>query len=97
LTERPGFDLLSQRPPKEERAIEVKGRAAIGDVELTDNEWAKACNLRGRYWLYVVYNCAGPNPRLLRVQDPFGKLLAKEKGGVIISEQEIFGAAEADQ
>jgi hypothetical protein len=67
LTERPGFDLLSMRPSGEERAIEVKGRAAIGDSELTENEWAKACNLRDRYWLYVVYECASPHPRLLRV------------------------------
>ncbi|MCL4516327.1 MAG: DUF3883 domain-containing protein [Firmicutes bacterium] len=96
LTECPGFDLLSRRPDGQERAIEVKGRAGVGDVELTENEWAKACNLRGRYWLYVVYDCAGPHPRLLRVQDPFAKLLVREKGGVIIDEREIFEAAEAE-
>jgi hypothetical protein len=88
-----GFDLLSRRPSGEERAIEVKGRAGIGDVELHENEWAKACTLRDRYWLYVVYECASASPRLLRVQDPF-KLLVRAKGGVIIDEKEIFGAAE---
>jgi len=31
-------------------AIEVKGRATIGDVELSENEYTKACNLRDRYW-----------------------------------------------
>ncbi|MBI3940645.1 MAG: DUF3883 domain-containing protein [Acidobacteria bacterium] len=88
-------DLLSTRAHGEERAIEVKGRAAIGDIEITDNEWAKACNLRDRYWLYVVFECSSAVPRLLHIQDPFGKLLATAKGGVIIDEREIFAAAES--
>ncbi|MFI5455803.1 MAG: protein NO VEIN domain-containing protein [Isosphaerales bacterium] len=62
-----------------QRGIEVKGRAGIGDVDLTANEWPKACNQRGRYWLYVVYDCGTSHPRLLRVQDPFGKLVGKAK------------------
>jgi hypothetical protein len=94
LIDYPGFDLLSRHPTKGERNIEVKGRAAIGDVELSENEWAKACNLRGRYWLYVVYDCASSQPRLLRVQDPFASLLVRARGGVVISEQEVFAAAE---
>ena len=96
LTDRPGFDLLALNPPHYERAIEVKGRAGIGEIELTDNEWAKACNLRDRYWLYVVYDCARPQPRLLRIKDPFGKLLARATGGVIINDSDIFAAAEHD-
>ena len=96
LEDHPGFDLLSNRPGEGTRGIEVKGRAGIGDVELTENEWPKACNQRGRYWLYVVYDCATPHPRLLRVQDPFGKLVVKAKGGVRIDETAIFGAAEGD-
>src|SRR5205809_3825619 len=52
LGEWPGFDLLSHRPSGEELAIEVKGRAAIGDVELSEHEWIRACNHRERYWLY---------------------------------------------
>ncbi len=90
----PGFDLLSKHPDGEDRAIEVKGRAAIGDIELSENEWAKACNLRNRYWLYVVFDCGSAHPRLLRVQDPFGKLLVHAKGGVVVSEQDVFDAAE---
>jgi hypothetical protein len=50
----PGFDLLSDRAGDGARCIEVKGRAGTGEVFLQDNEWAKAANLRGRYWLYVV-------------------------------------------
>jgi len=94
LMDHPGFDLLSLRPAGEERAIEVKGRAGIGDVELTENEWAKACNLRHRYWLYVVFDCATPQPRMFRVQDPFSSLLVKGRGGVVIDEKSIMASAE---
>lgn len=65
-------------------------------MEVTENEWVKACNLRDRYWLYVVYDCASPHPRLLRVQDPFANLLVRAKGGVVIDEREIFAATEAE-
>jgi len=92
----PGFDLLSQRSPGEELAIEVKGRAGTGDVELTENEYIRACNLRDRYWLYVVFECAKASPRLLRVQDPFGKLVVRAKGSVIVGEGEIFANAESE-
>ncbi|MBM4085836.1 MAG: DUF3883 domain-containing protein, partial [Planctomycetes bacterium] len=77
----------------EKRAIEVKGRAGTSDIEVTANEWAKACNMRQGYWLYAVYDCATPNPRLVRVQDPFGNLLAKAKGSVLISAGQIAEAA----
>lgn len=94
LSDCPGFDLLSKRTGGETLSIEVKGRAGIGDIELTENEWAKACNLRNNYWLYVVYDCATPTPQLFRIQDPFGKLLFHAKGGVVIDEQEIFNASD---
>ncbi len=94
----PGFDLRSLRPaspkgPEEERAIEVKGRAASGPVEVSENEWAAACNLRDRYWLYVVFDCATPHPRLVKVRDPFGRLLARARGSVVIAESEILSAS----
>ena len=81
LSDWPGFDLISRRPT-ESLNIEVKGRAASGNVEMSDNEWAKACNLRDAYWLYVVFDCATPRPRLLRVRNPFGRLLAKSRESV---------------
>lgn len=90
----PGFDLLSKRRDGEQRCIEVKGRRAVGDVELKENEWVKAANLRGQYWLYVAYDCATSYPRLLRVQDPFAKLLIRAKGGVIVDASSVFEAAE---
>jgi SNF2 family DNA or RNA helicase len=95
LPENPGFDLLSLRRDNSKLSIEVKGRAGIGDIEVSANEWAKACNMRDSYWLFAVYNCATPIPRLIRVQDPFGNLLAKAKGSVLISQTQMVEAGEA--
>ena len=83
LTDWPGFDLRSRRPAnelgdQEERAIEVKGRAGTSHVELSENEWYKACNLRERYWLYVVFDCATPEPHLVTVCDPFGRMFMRD-------------------
>ena len=97
LTDWPGFDLKSRHPATgEERAIEVKGRAASGDFNITENEWARACNLRDDYWLYVVFDCATPRPRLMRVQDPFGKLLVRhrELSAFTITRGAVMEAAE---
>jgi transcriptional regulator with XRE-family HTH domain/superfamily II DNA or RNA helicase len=110
LPEYPGFDVLSLCPNGERRCIEVKGRAAAGEIEVTDNEWARACNLRREYWLYAVYHCATPAPQLVRVQDPFEKLLVRPfgkiqtvtrtiaatvaTGGVRISQQQVSEAGE---
>jgi hypothetical protein len=90
----PGFDLLSRNGKGGPNAIEVKGRAGVGEIEVSDNEWAKACNLRDRYWLYVVFNCAGAHPELHRIQDPFGKLIARAKGGVVLDAASILQTAE---
>ena len=94
LADWPGFDLLSVRPGGERRAVEVKGRAGAGEIEISENEWAKACNLREGYWLYAVFDCTGPRPRLVRVRDPFGRLRARAKIGVAIAESELLSAAE---
>ncbi len=99
LTDNPGFDLLAIYPTGDgrgRRAIEVKGRAGTGDVEVSANEWARAANIRDGYWMYVVYHCATPAPRLARVQDPFGNLLAKAKGSVLISPSQVMQASEHD-
>ena len=96
LADWPGFDLLSTRAAGERRCIEVKGRAGTGSVEVSDNEWAKACNLRDQYWLYVVYDCATPRPRLHRVRDPFAKLLAgsREPLAYTVTSGAVMKAAE---
>jgi Domain of unknown function (DUF3883) len=96
LQDWPGFDLLSIRPDGRRLSIEVKGRAGVGDVELSENEWVKACNLGEGYWLYVVFNCASPYPQIKRVQDPFSKLIARAKGSIVLDDRAIFEAAEND-
>ena len=71
-----GFDLISRKPHTEDpktalevRFIEVKGRAFVGEVALTTNEYKTAQRLGKDYWLYVVFNC-GSTPELRIVQDP---------------------------
>lgn len=71
-----GFDLISRRPVSdtaqeqiETRFIEVKGRAAVGEVALTANEYKTAQRLGEDYWLYVVFNCAS-QPQVTEIQDP---------------------------
>ena len=71
-----GFDLISRSPhphdPRtfvEVRFIEVKGRARVGEVALSDNEYKTAQRLGADYWLYVVYNCAEA-PELHVIHDP---------------------------
>jgi superfamily II DNA or RNA helicase len=71
-----GYDLISRLPHPEDpksvrevRFIEVKGRAGVGEIALTENEFKTARRLGAEYWLYVVYNCSG-TPRLLVIRDP---------------------------
>lgn len=64
-----GFDIKS-RGPREFRYIEVKGRKGSGAVMLTANEMYMSGRFGREYWLYVVYDCATPVPRLVRVQNP---------------------------
>ncbi len=71
-----GFDLIARKPHPEDpqtaievRFIEVKGRAAIGEVALSSNEYKTAERLKKDYWLYVVFNC-GSTPQIHIVQDP---------------------------
>jgi len=71
-----GFDLISRQPDSGDplkaslvRFIEVKGRANIGEVALTTNEYKTAARLKRDYWLYVVFNCA-LSPEVHTIQDP---------------------------
>jgi superfamily II DNA or RNA helicase len=75
-SENRGFDLISRRPHPEDpqtaievRFIEVKGRAGVGEVALSANEYKTAERLKRDYWLYVVYNC-GSTPKVHPIQDP---------------------------
>ncbi|MFH1009685.1 MAG: DUF3883 domain-containing protein, partial [bacterium] len=71
-----GFDLISRKPHPEDpdtaievRFIEVKGRARVGEVALTSNEYKTAERLKKDYWLYVIFNCAA-TPEIYIVRDP---------------------------
>ena len=71
-----GFDLISRRPHPEDpttaieiRFIEVKGRAAVGEIALTTNEYRTAERLKNDYWLYVVYNCSA-KPEVHAIRNP---------------------------
>jgi superfamily II DNA or RNA helicase len=71
-----GFDIISRKPhPHDDktftdvRFIEVKGRAGVGEVALSDNEYKTAERLKKDYWLYVAYNC-GTKPELHLINDP---------------------------
>jgi hypothetical protein len=71
-----GFDLISRRAHPEDpktfvevRFIEVKGRAGVGEIALTTNEFRAAERLKADYWLYAIFNC-GSTPETLTVQNP---------------------------
>lgn len=75
-SENRGFDLISRRLHPEDaktfievRFIEVKGRAGVGVVALSANEFHTAERLKTDYWLYVAFNCAG-TPQLHVIQHP---------------------------
>jgi superfamily II DNA or RNA helicase len=72
-----GYDLLSHGPAEQARYIEVKGRAGVGAVELSENEWLKAEQLGADYWLYIVVD-ALQAPDLYVVQDPAHRLPREE-------------------
>jgi len=71
-----GFDLISRRPHPEDpntaievRFIEVKGRAGVGEIALSANEFRTSERLKKDYWLYAVFDCA-TTPTLHIVNDP---------------------------
>ncbi len=63
------FDISSESEDGGIRYIEVKGRAGLGAVELTGNEWLTAENMGEDYWLYIVSN-AKNDPQLTIIRDP---------------------------
>jgi superfamily II DNA or RNA helicase len=77
-----GFDIRSQSRDGKIRYIEVKGRAAVGSVWLTPNEWQMAQRFAENYWLYVVFH-AKSSPSLRRIQDPANSLPVVEEKEII--------------
>ncbi len=88
-----GYDLRSTDPRTGAvRYIEVKARAGVGPVALTQNEWFKARRLGADYYLYVVLNAAGARPDLYIVRDPAACLRPQEQHEVryLVSAEEII-------
>ena len=94
LADHPGFDLLAVGDDGRKRHIEVKGRAGRGAIWMEINEWKAACHLGDEYWLYAVYGCATPEPGLVRVRNPFAKLMGKGTTRIRIAAGAVVAAAE---
>jgi hypothetical protein len=77
-----GWDITSLLNGQTDRYIEVKGRAGVGGVALTPNEWIKAQRFGRDYWVYVVVNCKA-KPELYLIQDPASKLAPREEFSVV--------------
>ncbi|NLE38620.1 MAG: DUF3883 domain-containing protein, partial [Pirellulaceae bacterium] len=77
-----GWDITSLADGQIARYIEVKGRAGVGGVALTPNEWIKAQRFGKDYWLYVVVNCK-TRPELHLIQNPASKLSPREEVSVV--------------
>ena len=73
-----GFDIRSTDPAGVKRYIEVKARAGLGEVTLTQNEWFKAQQFKSDYFLYVVLNAA-TQPELYIIQNPAEQTHPEEK------------------
>jgi superfamily II DNA or RNA helicase len=93
--ENSGFDIRSKDKDGTIRYIEVKARAAVGAVALTQNEWFKAERLANDYYLYVVWN-AGKDPKAepIVIQNPVQNLNFDEKVEVV---RYVIAASEIEQ
>jgi superfamily II DNA or RNA helicase len=96
-----GFDIRSKEKTLENlqkiRYIEVKARAQVGAVALTQNEWFKAQRLADDYFLYVVWNTrSDTSPKPLVIQNPAERLAVDKVVEVVryvIPPSEIQGKA----
>ena len=67
------YDVRSTDADGNIRYIEVKGRAGVGGVELSEREWLTAENMGDDYWLYVVTD-AKSQPALKIIRNPVRNL-----------------------
>src|SRR5205823_4559945 len=90
-----GFDIRSKDSEGKVRYVEVKARASVGPVALTQNEWFKAQRLGTDYYLYTVWNArkdVNSKPRI--IQDPVRNLKVEEKTEVV---RYLVSASEIEQ
>ena len=88
-----GFDVRSTDSARVKRYIEVKARAGLGAVALTQNEWFKARQFKSDYFVYAVLN-SGTQPILYIIQNPAESTHPEEQIEVVrhlISLDEIQG------
>jgi len=79
-----GFDIRSKSKDGKARYIEVKARAGVGAVALTQNEWFKAQRLADDYYLYVVWNVRkDPKASPLVILNPAANLVVDEKVEIV--------------
>lgn len=100
---RPAVNEANAQPysHKKERGQGIRAAASIATVKRrlrkpvkrTRRDIAWALDIVG-IGDYAVYDCATPSPRLVRVRDPFGSLLAKAKGSMLIGMQAMLVAQE---
>ncbi len=69
-----GYDVRSTGKDDEKRYIEVKARAQMGEIILTQNEWFKAMRFKEDYYIYAVLNTSS-EPQLIIIQNPTETLL----------------------
>jgi superfamily II DNA or RNA helicase len=67
------YDVRSSDAEGNTRYIEVKGRAGIGGVELSEREWLTAENMGEDYWLYIVSDTK-THPMLKVIRNPVRNL-----------------------
>jgi len=73
-----GFDIRSVDKEGNIRYIEVKTRAKVGKIALTQNEWFKAQRFGSDYYLYVIFN-ATASAQLFIIQNPAKNLKPEAK------------------
>lgn len=91
-----GFDIRSVEFEDKVRYIEVKARAEVGNIALTQNEWFKALRFGDDYYLYVVFN-ASREPKLHIIKNPAKNLKTEEKIEMVrylIKTEEILSKGE---
>ncbi len=95
-----GYDVRSLDPQSGAiRYIEVKARAGVGRVALTQNEWFTAQRLGDDYYLYAVMNAAGDHPDLYVVRNPAARLRPEEQHQVryLVPAETIQSIAEMEE
>ena len=75
--ENPGFDLF-RRDERGATVLWCEVKAIRGTLDnhpamLTATQARFALERRGSYWLYIVENVGGDDPRIVRIQDPVGQ------------------------